>query len=79
MTAEQLTEYFTFLDNLRDSGETNMYGCGPYLDREFGLGEAVCRKVQIAWMETFDGERPAEERAAEAYVGRWSETGPIRG
>lgn len=28
-------KYFNYLEKLRQSGETNMYGAGRYLDREF--------------------------------------------
>ena len=29
-------DMFTYLNDLRDSGETNMFGAGAYLQREFG-------------------------------------------
>ena len=30
-------EYFEYLDDLRESGVTNMFGSAPYLAEEFGL------------------------------------------
>lgn len=30
-------EHLEYLDELRESGVTNMYGAGPYLVREFGV------------------------------------------
>ncbi len=30
-------EYFIYLDALRESGVTNMFGSAPYLAEEFGL------------------------------------------
>ena len=30
-----MEEYFEFLDDLRETGATNMYGAGPYLRSEF--------------------------------------------
>ena len=30
-------EMLEYLDDLRESGETNMFGAGPYVQREFGL------------------------------------------
>ena len=30
-------DYFEFLDDLRESGVTNMFGSAPYLAEEFGL------------------------------------------
>lgn len=30
-----MQEYFDFLEKLRDSGVTNMYGATPYLQKQF--------------------------------------------
>jgi hypothetical protein len=48
-----MTEYFEYLDELRKSGETNMYGAAPYLQREFGLSRTEARNILLAWMESF--------------------------
>mgnify|MGYP003298699703 CR=1 FL=1 len=53
-------EYFEYLDALRESGITNMYGAGPYLQAEFGLEQREAREILIAWMETFE-ERHREK------------------
>lgn len=42
-----------FLDDLRESGVTNMYGAGPYLTEEFGLSRADARTVVLEWMRTY--------------------------
>jgi hypothetical protein len=55
-TDEELEEYFEYLDNLRKSGETNMFGAGSYIQVEFGIDEDNARKVLAYWMNTF-GER----------------------
>lgn len=52
-------EHFEYLDNLRESGATNMYGAGMYLEREFGLDEKAASKYLGHWMETF-GDRHKE-------------------
>jgi hypothetical protein len=49
-------EHLEYLDNLRDSGETNMFGAVPYLVRVFRLSKADARIVLAYWMATF-GER----------------------
>lgn len=50
-------EHLTFLNELRESGKTNMMGAVTYMLREFrGLGEAEARKILFYWMDTF-GER----------------------
>jgi len=46
-------EYFAYLNNLRDSGVTNMYGAGPYLQQAFGLTKYEARDILIQWMESF--------------------------
>lgn len=57
-------EHFTFLDGLKESGETNMFGARPYIQEEFGLSREESSKVLSAWMSTFDGKTPAAGRAA---------------
>jgi len=49
-------EVFEYLDDLRESGETNMYGAGSYLKRDYGFDDAVAKAFLGKWMETF-GER----------------------
>jgi len=46
--------YFDFLNALRDSGATNMWGAAPYLQKEFGLSKSEARKVLGKWMKTFE-------------------------
>jgi len=54
--AECLDEHLQYLDELRESGATNMFGAAPFLIREFGFSKAVAKKVLVYWMQTF-GER----------------------
>ena len=54
-------EYFIYLDELRESGETNMYGAGAYLQAEYGLDKDTARKVLTKWMETFSEKHPKGE------------------
>lgn len=59
-------EYFAYLDVLRESGVTNMFGARPYLVEEFGLPKAEASKVLSAWMQTFGkGDKSPAERAKE--------------
>ena len=49
-----LEEYLEYLDSLRESGVTNMFGAAPYLMDEFGtLGKHQAREVLQYWMRTF--------------------------
>ena len=50
---------FEYLDDLRESGVTNMYGAGPYVQREFGLGRRKTEDLVVEWMETFEERHPA--------------------
>jgi len=55
---KERTEFITnemleYLDNLRDSGVTNMYAGGIYLEEEFGLPHDDAQTVLVYWMETF--------------------------
>ena len=48
-------EHLEYLDELRKSGETNMYGARPYLQRAFDmLDKNLARKILTYWMESFD-------------------------
>jgi len=57
LVTEEMLEY---LDELRDSGETNMYGARPYLMSDFPeLSKQEAAKVLTYWMQTFS-ERHAK-------------------
>lgn len=47
-------DYFDYLVELRDSGETNMWGAAPYLVREFGVTYEESKKILVRWIESFD-------------------------
>ena len=49
-------EHLMYLDDLRESGVTNMFGAVPYIQGEFTLGEKDAKDILIYWMESF-GER----------------------
>lgn len=51
-------EVFAFLDILRESGVTNMYGAGPYVEDSFGCDHRDARKLVIEWMKTFNQRHP---------------------
>ena len=68
--AMQMVESFTFLDELRVSGVTNMFGAAPYVEEEFGLERKEAVAVLNEWMRTFSGEKAAPERAKEWLASR---------
>jgi hypothetical protein len=63
---DNLAEAFEYLDELRDSGATNMFGAAPYLMGDFDFERPVAVAVVSAWMKTFDGDASPEDRAAKA-------------
>ena len=62
---EFVTSVFKYLDELRESGETNMFGAGSYVEGEFGLEREESKNLTVGWMQTFDGATDVEERAKE--------------
>jgi hypothetical protein len=57
---ETLDEYLVYLDSVRESGVTNMFGAAQYLVAQFNMPRADARAVLAHWMETFS-ERHQEE------------------
>jgi hypothetical protein len=53
-------EYFTYLDTLRDSGVTNMFGAAPYLIEQFGVNRQQARDILLKWMDTFEIRHPRD-------------------
>ena len=46
-------EVFSFLENLRESGVTNMFGAAPYISEYFDVNMSRARKMLSAWMESY--------------------------
>ena len=44
----------TFLDALRASGKTNMFGATPYIQKEFNITKYDAQRFLVKWMETFE-------------------------
>ena len=54
-------EHLEFLDELRESGVTNMFGAGSYIEEAFPeLSESQAREVLIYWMSSFSQRHPKE-------------------
>jgi len=45
------TEIFKYLDELRDSGVTNMFGAVPYILEEFDVTRKEAKEYLINWMK----------------------------
>mgnify|MGYP000052596726 CR=1 FL=1 len=46
-------EHKEFLDDLRESGATNMFGAGPYVQRRFGVDKREAQAIVMEWMDSF--------------------------
>ena len=55
-------EHLEFLDELRESGKTNMFGASPWLQKEYGLKKEKAIELLSYWMKTFS-ERHAQKSA----------------
>ena len=52
--------HLTYLDDLRESGVTNMFGAGEYLERTFSeLNRGEAGTILGYWMESFGERHPA--------------------
>ncbi len=68
VTAEPMSEYFEFLDDLRDEGLINMFGARPVLAGAFNLDRKTSADVLAKWQTTFDRTKTLAERVASAVV-----------
>ncbi len=50
---EDWEDYYLYLEDLRCSGVTNMYGATPYLQAEFGISEKLAGKILLNWMKNY--------------------------
>lgn len=52
---EEYKDYYMFLEDLRESGVTNMFGAAPYLEARFPeLKGKPAREVLANWMNNYD-------------------------
>lgn len=47
-------EYYQYLEGLRQSGITNMFGAAPYLAEAYALSQGEASEVLVSWMENYD-------------------------
>jgi len=56
---EKLDEMLVYLDTLRESGVTNMFGAAPYVAEEFDIPKTSARKILGHWMKTYSERHPS--------------------
>ena len=47
-------KYWIYLEELRRSGITNMYGAGPFLAENFDLDPYVAKLILVDWMKNYN-------------------------
>ncbi len=47
-------EHYIFLEVLRQSGATNMFGATPYLVEHCDLDRRTASKVLLSWIQNYD-------------------------
>lgn len=52
--------HLEYLDQLRKSGRTNMWGAVPYMEDELGLDKKLAGKIHSYWMNTFEERHPTK-------------------
>jgi hypothetical protein len=50
MRTKIMRKEFIYLNRLRESGATNMFGAAPYLEYEFELTNREARRIVADWM-----------------------------
>lgn len=53
--------YWIYLEDLRRSGVTNMYGATPYLMEDFDLPKSEAQKILVDWMSNYNPDDYEEE------------------
>jgi len=47
-------EVYLYLEQLRETGETNMFGAGVYLEKHFKLPKGKAREYLADWMKQYN-------------------------
>lgn len=58
---EEEEKVFSYLDTLRESGVTNMYGARPYVQERFGFDKTKSGELLSKWMKTFEQRHKESE------------------
>lgn len=56
-----ISKYWIFLELLRRSGVTNMYGAAPYIMDEFDVGYKEAKDILVDWMKNYNPDDYTDE------------------
>jgi hypothetical protein len=68
LTENELFEAFEYLDELRESGVTNMFGAPAYVESDLGWTKKQSMDAAMLWMSTFDDELTMSQRVEKALA-----------
>jgi hypothetical protein len=68
ITKESLIDYFEYLDNLRETGVTNMFGAAAYLEEAYDIKIHDARAILSKWMVSFDESLTPKQRVEKMDV-----------
>ena len=54
-------EVYLYLEQLRESGETNMFGAAAYIEQHFELSKKDARKYLMDWMRSYNKKEESNE------------------
>ena len=54
---QEMKNVFSYLNELRDNGKTNMFGATPYIVNEFNMDKRTAANYLILWMQSFKNEK----------------------
>lgn len=57
---KNIPKEWIYLEKLRRSGITNMFGATPYLENEFRISEARARNILLDWMKNYNSDDYAQ-------------------
>ncbi len=47
---------FAYLNDLRESGKTNMFGARPYVIKKFKMESNEAQRILMLWMKNFNND-----------------------
>jgi hypothetical protein len=77
--ADQFIEEFEYLDALRESGITNMWGAAVFVQAQFGLDRKPAVDILLKWMKTFDQRQEERQERHEEQAQKYGLGEPLRG
>ncbi len=76
---QELEDVYECLDNLRESGVTNMFGAASFVADNFETDGPTAKALLVAWMDTFQARADANAAAIIAEIHSDDELGGFNG